>query len=67
MTFEEVGAILAKLERGGVVVRVGVKRDPQTGELQPAYVTASSLGLMSEEEEQRRVQALSGNGDKPLQ
>jgi hypothetical protein len=67
MNIERIKAIVAELEFAGVLVRVGVKRNPKTGELQPTYVTASSLGLMSEEEEQRRMQALSENDDKPLQ
>jgi hypothetical protein len=52
----------ARLEAAGILVRTGFQPDAD-GELRPAYATASSLGLMSEQEEQRRMRLLTENDD----
>jgi hypothetical protein len=67
MTNSYIQEILSDLEVAGILVRTGERRNPKTGELRPAYVSAVSLGLMSEQETQRRLKLLAENDRRPPQ
>jgi hypothetical protein len=67
MDLKRIRRAISELELIGVVVCCGHRRDPKTGELQPTYTTASSLGLMTEAEERRRFQLLAEADCRPLQ
>jgi len=48
----------AELEAAGIIVRTGDFRPNRMGMLEPVYVSARVLGLITEEEEQRRLQQI---------
>jgi hypothetical protein len=50
--------MFAELEAAGVIVKTGEFRPGHLGNLEPVYVSSRWLGLITEEEEQRRMQML---------
>jgi hypothetical protein len=56
--------ILAELEQAGLIVRTGDFRPGALGRLEPTYVTAVSLGLLSEEEAERRLKLIENTHDR---
>jgi hypothetical protein len=55
--------IFAHLEAAGLLLKTGEFRPNRLGMLEPVYASAAALGLITEEEEQRRLQALDGETD----
>lgn len=59
------GKILAELEAVGLVARTGEFRRDRRGNLTPVYVSTRALGLITEEEAERRLKKLNEEGPPP--